>query len=190
MDQNHIIREFQQIAIIQKKLDGIVYSNIPKNEQITQIIDHIESTNNFSINTVENVLSSKIVITENSLNIINHELKTPLVPIRAYAEMLFQGKFGQMTPEQKNKVEIINTNAKQLQQKIEILLDKKMHGFDTTDDHKAKSSVKEIAQQKMLLEKINQLLVEKSYKDDLEIQKLQDKVAESERHKKKRETLQ
>ncbi len=184
MDQNLIIREFQQIALIQKKLDSLVYSDIPKNEQITQIIDHIESTNNFSKKTVENVLSSKIVLTENSLSIINHELKTPLVPIRAYADMLFQGKFGHLTPEQRNKVEIINANAKQLQQKIEILLDKRIHGSNTIDDNAAKLSVKEMEQQKMLLEKINHLLVEKSSKDELEIQNLQNKVAESERQNK------
>jgi hypothetical protein len=184
LDPNHLIREFQQIALIQKKLDGVINSDISKDEQIAQIIAHIESTNNFSTKTVENILSNKIVLTENSLNIIHHELKTPLVPIRAYTDMLFQGKFGHLTQEQKDKIEIISTNAKRLQQKIEVLLDKRMHGsINNVDDDKAKSSIKEMEQQNMLLEKINQLLVEKSDRDNSEIQKLQNKAVESERQK-------
>ena len=191
MDPIDIFREFQQIAFIQKKLDDMLYGDISKDEQIAQIIDHMESTNNFSTNVVETIMSNKIVLTENSLNLINHELKTPLVPIRAYTDMLFQGKFGYLTPEQKNKVEIINENAKRLQQKIEILLDKRIHGStNAEDDRKAGQSIREMEQQNMLLVKINQLLVEKSNHDDSEIQKLQSKMDEAECQKKELEQEQ
>ncbi|HEX9845764.1 MAG TPA: histidine kinase dimerization/phospho-acceptor domain-containing protein [Candidatus Nitrosotenuis sp.] len=182
-DLEHLILEFQQIELIQKKLNEMGRSDIPKNKLISQIIDHIESANNFSASTVEDIVSNKIVLTENTLSIINHELKTPLVPMKAYADMLLQGKFGNLNAVQKEKVTIIASNIKRLQQKIEFLLDKRTLASHTPDDSNATFSAKELKQQNMLLEKINQLLTEKSNKAESEVQKLHNTIIESKHQK-------
>lgn len=184
IESDHLILEFQQIALIQKKLNEMADSDIPKNIQVAQIIDHIESAAKFSTTTLENILSNKIILTESSLSIINHELKTPLVPIRAYADMLLQGKFGDLNNEQKEKITIIDSNARQLQRKIEFLLDRQMLGTHTLDNNKTEFSTRELKQQNILLEKINQLLTENNSRANSEIQKLNNTIIESSHQKK------
>ncbi len=184
IESDHLILEFQQIALIQKKLKEMADSDIPKNIQVAQIIDHIESATRFSTTTLENILSNKIILTESSLSIINHELKTPLVPIRAYADMLLQGKFGDLNDEQKEKITIIDSNARQLQRKIELLLDKQMFGTHALDNNKTEFSTRELKQENILLEKINQLLTENNSRANSEIQKLNNTIIESSHQKK------
>jgi signal transduction histidine kinase len=54
---------------------------------------------------------------------ITHELKTPLVPIRGYADILLSGHLGDMTEKQKERVSIIKSSAASLLQLISDLLD-------------------------------------------------------------------
>ena len=53
---------------------------------------------------------------------ITHELKTPLVPIKGYCEMLLNPKFGELSQDQKESVEEILQNANQLQELIQNVL--------------------------------------------------------------------
>ena len=53
---------------------------------------------------------------------ITHELKTPLVPIKGYCEMLLNPKFGELSQDQKEAVEEILQNANQLQELIQNVL--------------------------------------------------------------------
>ncbi len=53
---------------------------------------------------------------------ITHELKTPLVPIKGYCEMLLNPKFGELSKDQKDAVEEILQNASQLQELIQNVL--------------------------------------------------------------------
>lgn len=41
---------------------------------------------------------------------LSHELRTPIVTIKAYSDMLIKGKFGNLTPEQQEKLERIKVN--------------------------------------------------------------------------------
>lgn len=57
------------------------------------------------------------------LAMITHELKTPLVPIRGYADILLGGHLGELTDKQKERIEIIKSSASSLLQLISDLLD-------------------------------------------------------------------
>ena len=57
------------------------------------------------------------------LAMITHELKTPLVPIRGYADILLSGHLGDLSDKQKERINIIKSSASSLLQLISDLLD-------------------------------------------------------------------
>lgn len=57
------------------------------------------------------------------LAMITHELKTPLVPIQGYADMLLGGYLGNLTEKQKERISIIKSSSESLLQLISDLLD-------------------------------------------------------------------
>ena len=61
-------------------------------------------------------LSSHEKFSEKIFDAMSHELRTPTVTIKAYAEMLLDGEFGDLTPQQKEKLEKIKEN-------IDLLID-------------------------------------------------------------------
>jgi len=70
-------------------------------------------------------LSANEKFSEKIFDAMSHELRTPTVTIKAYAEMLLDGKFGDLTPEQKEKLERIKENTDMLILAILKLLDEK-----------------------------------------------------------------
>jgi len=56
---------------------------------------------------------------------ITHELKTPLVPIIGYGDMLLKGKVGELSISQKQKLQIMYSNAERLVHLIQDILDAK-----------------------------------------------------------------
>lgn len=54
---------------------------------------------------------------------VSHELKTPLVPIQGYSELLMNERLGQLTDAQKNSLKIIFNNATRLSRLIQDILD-------------------------------------------------------------------
>jgi len=57
------------------------------------------------------------------LTMITHELKTPLVPIKGYIDILISEKLGTLNPEQLKRVEIIRSSTNSLLKLISDLLD-------------------------------------------------------------------
>lgn len=57
------------------------------------------------------------------LAMITHELKTPLVPIQGYADILLSGHLGSLTDKQRERVSVIKSSAASLLQLISDLLD-------------------------------------------------------------------
>ncbi len=68
---------------------------------------------------LQNVEKSK----EEFLAMITHELKTPLVPIQGYVDILLAEKFGILNDEQKHRLEIIKSSVKYLMKMVSDLLD-------------------------------------------------------------------
>lgn len=63
------------------------------------------------------------VAKEEFSSMITHELKTPLFPIVGYCEMLQSGDYGELTDEQKEKIQIIYDSAQSLLQLVQDVLD-------------------------------------------------------------------
>ena len=54
---------------------------------------------------------------------VTHDLKTPIVPILSYSQMLVQGRFGTLNDIQKEKLRVIITSTESLQNLIHDILD-------------------------------------------------------------------
>jgi signal transduction histidine kinase len=62
-------------------------------------------------------------IKDEFMAMISHELKTPLVPISGYTDLLLMGKYGELTNTQREKMLIIQTSTKSLSSLMADLLD-------------------------------------------------------------------
>lgn len=76
-----------------------------------------------TIKTKEEETRKMSVAKDEFLTMITHELKTPLVPIQGYADMLLGGHLGNLTDKQKERMGIIKSSATSLLQIISDLLD-------------------------------------------------------------------
>ncbi|MBS3923133.1 MAG: matrixin family metalloprotease [Nitrosarchaeum sp.] len=184
---DHIINELQQIILFQKKIEQTINSSEQdKSRQIPDLIDNIESTNVLTEKLVSGILSDKSKFDKKFLTTLNHELRTPFVPIKTYAEMLIQNKFGTLNIQQKERLKIIVTNTNLLQQKIETYL--KQSADKALSDEKSLQSLKELEQEKIVLEKLEELLTNEKNQDTKTIHELQDTVTKlNQNHKESRQ---
>lgn len=70
-------------------------------------------------------LEQNKTITDEILDSLSHELRTPIVAIKAYTDMLLHNKFGELTSEQKQRLEMIQKNTGSLVKAVFDLLEKK-----------------------------------------------------------------
>ena len=136
MEDIHLIREAQQIKLLAESLTKVIKSKNNKTNppsELNQEIENIDILNNTMRNFLE-VVSSKKRASREFLLKINHELRTPLVPILAYSEMLLDSKYGPVSDEQRKRLEIINSSTRQLVQTIQDLFNAKNFDF-TLDKH-------------------------------------------------------
>jgi signal transduction histidine kinase len=78
---------------------------------------------------------------------ITHELKTPLVPVVGYSELLLDGTLGELTEKQKQKLHIIHESASSLSRLISDLLDARKLELGKMRLVISNSSVKEMMEQ-------------------------------------------
>lgn len=78
---------------------------------------------------------------------ITHELKTPLVPVLGYADVLLTEAFGSLTDEQKKRLNMIRSNAKYLTDLISDLLDVQKIDLGQLKLSMEQNNVSEIMQQ-------------------------------------------
>ena len=74
--------------------------------------------------------NTAIVTTERAkeefISVISHELKTPLVPLKGYAQMLLRPKFmggAELNERQKNAVDAMNRSIEKLQGLVDDVMD-------------------------------------------------------------------
>jgi len=96
--------------------------NYNKTDEVGTLVD----TFNVMSNTIKekNELSKKTDIAKDEfLAMITHELKTPLVPIQGYADILLSEHLGKLTDKQKERINIIKNSSETLLSIISDLLD-------------------------------------------------------------------
>jgi len=157
---DHFLRELKQIQLIQKKLIQKLENkqNVDNPEHIDEIIEDLDQFGNFTTSLTK-TLSNKKTVDRELLKKLNHELRTPLVPIRGYTDMLLSEKFGKLSDEQTKRLRIVNSNILRLEEFIINLLDEKQ--FNVIDNEKENQSntshvIHELEQGKMILGKMVQ----------------------------------
>ena len=155
----HYLHELQQIQLIQKKLTLKLETTqvLDRQDIVKEVVDNLEPLNNFT-ESLTNTLSTKKIERE-LLTKLNHELRTPLVPIHAYTDMLMSEKFGKLSDEQTNKLRLVSSNIKKLEEVVTNLLNEKQ--FNVIEDEKkaqpdSSQVIKELQQEKMILGKMVQ----------------------------------
>lgn len=70
------------------------------------------------------ILSSKDTISQEIFDSMSHELRTPIVSIKAYTDMLIDGRFGKLSEKQEKKLIQIKTNTNLLLDVVFKMLEK------------------------------------------------------------------
>ena len=116
------------LASISKALSRVkegMYGEKVKYKGEDEIGDLVSSFNVMSdtIKEKEEIAKRTDLAKDKFLAMITHELKTPLVPIQGYADILLAEHLGKLNPEQKNRLEIIKSSSTTLLGIISDLLD-------------------------------------------------------------------
>jgi len=125
----YVIREsLLPLRLITYALSGIKegeYSEKIKYTKADEIGELVETFNTMSdtIKEKEEETKKTEIAKDEFLAMITHELKTPLVPIQGYADILLSEHLGKLTDKQKERIEIIKSSSETLLSLISDLLD-------------------------------------------------------------------
>ena len=125
----YVIREsLLPLRLITNALSGIKegeYNEKIKYTKADEIGELVETFNIMSdtIKEKEEETKKTEIAKDEFLAMITHELKTPLVPIQGYADILLSEHLGKLTDKQKERIEIIKSSSETLLSLISDLLD-------------------------------------------------------------------
>jgi signal transduction histidine kinase len=94
---------------------GITIENMQLLDEATKAYDELKSIEKMKDEFVSN---------------ITHELKTPLISIKGYSEVMYEGMLGELTQKQKDGMKVIISNSERLHGLIESLLHMNTFHFD------------------------------------------------------------
>lgn len=100
------------------KLAGITVENIQLLEKTTKAYEELKSLERMKDEFISNV---------------THELKTPLISIKGYSEIMYEGMLGDLNEKQKHGLKVIVSNSERLNRLIESLLH--MNAFQFKKQH-------------------------------------------------------
>lgn len=111
----------QAIAKVRQGVYGekIEYSGT---DEVGQLVNDFNIMSN-TIKEKEEEAKKTDIAKDEFLAMITHELKTPLVPIQGYSDILLSEHLGKLTDKQKERIEIIKTSSETLLSIISDLLD-------------------------------------------------------------------
>ena len=125
----YVIREsLLPLRLITNALSGIKEGAYGEKIKYTKTDEIGELVNTFNImsDTIkekEEETKKTEIAKDEFLAMITHELKTPLVPIQGYADILLSEHLGKLTDKQKERIEIIKSSSETLLSLISDLLD-------------------------------------------------------------------
>jgi signal transduction histidine kinase len=130
--------------------------DVKASEEIDDEIGDLSRTFNTMLNNVK--LNAELKIETETLRqidkekeefsaMISHELKTPLVPIQGYSELLLGEKLGELTDLQRDSIKIISNNSERLLRLIQDILDARKMELGRLKLDIRDSSTKEIVTQ-------------------------------------------
>lgn len=105
-------------------------------------------------------------------SMVTHELKTPLVPIIGYGSMFLGGQLGNLTPEQKQKLEIMYSSAERLTRLIQDVLD--VQKLDLGEMH---FDIEQVSARRIIEDSINSLKPQAEAKGVTLLNRLNDDLA-------------
>ncbi|MDP2749840.1 MAG: ATP-binding protein, partial [Nanoarchaeota archaeon] len=100
-----------------------------KTDELNQKLKETEDMIKATMNILEDVDESRKQLEEEDVkknelfNITSHELKTPLVPIKGYLELMHNEKLGKLNDKQKEMLAVVDRNVKRLSGLIDDILD-------------------------------------------------------------------
>lgn len=115
LDQNHYVRELEQINLILNKI--LELSDKCSDTQIDSSISQLENVSTHS-KILVNEIDSKPTLSADMLEMIHHNLRTPLTSIKAYTDLIMQEKFGTISDLQKTKLRIVSCDIENMQNVI------------------------------------------------------------------------
>ncbi|MGY5152058.1 MAG: HAMP domain-containing sensor histidine kinase [Candidatus Nitrosopumilus sp. bin_6a] len=109
---------------ISKIKDGIYGETIQYSgtDEVGQLVENFNMMSN-TIKEKEEAAKKTDIAKDEFLAMITHELKTPLVPIQGYSDILLSEHLGKLTDKQKERVTIIKSSSETLLAMISDLLD-------------------------------------------------------------------
>lgn len=109
--------------LLKKTLEKSNNKNMIEQDKMNHRISELEQTSMMAKKFIQQILGdNSTVITSEIITKIHHNLKTPLTPIMGYTDMLLSENFGKLNKQQKQKLELVSANIKQLENNIEELI--------------------------------------------------------------------
>lgn len=180
---DHIIKETIQINLLLKKL----LDNVEKKDHhINPNLDPFREDNRLeqlqNLTDKLNVNYDQIKKSDNIsdfLTEIHHNIRSSLVPISAYTDMLLQGHYGTLTSTQIQKIEHVKNNIEQLKHATSTLFTKeKVQSMLNTERKDQLHEIKELKQEKILLEKTDEVKNKNIMSLNQEVSNLQNKLTD------------
>jgi len=128
VDESHEIRELRQINLLLKKLleKKEETEQNKKSNDVFHRINELEQLNFITKKLIDKLVSKgNTNLSEEFLTKLHHELRTPMVPIKGYTDMLLGERFGKITEEQRKRLEVIKSSVTQLHEALFDMLDNK-----------------------------------------------------------------
>lgn len=124
------IKELIQQKIILKEITSHLEENTKKMEETVGKKEFVQKINELEqqkilLTELTKMLSENNVSVDEILTIISHEFKTPMVPVKAYVDMLLEGNLGELTESQKKKLKIVQNSISSLHDLVSNSLDSK-----------------------------------------------------------------
>lgn len=129
-ENSHENKELEQQKIILKEINKHLEEKLKKLEDGVERESEIHKINELEqqkilLNELNVMISQGDASLDEVLTILSHEFKTPMVPIKAYTDMLLEGQLGELTEGQKERLKIVQSGISSLHELVSNSIDSK-----------------------------------------------------------------